>query len=504
MRTTKIERVRGVNDILPDICTVEQQIAAQLSSCFQSFGYRPIDVPILEYTELYLRKSGEELISRMYDFTFYNRRLCLRPEFTASIVRAYIDNLQGQPLPLRLYYQGPVFRYEKPQRGKYRQFTQMGVEMLGAGGAMADAEAIATACKALGKLGLSNYRLVIGHINVLSKFLGSLNLENRLSSFLLANMEVLRREGREYIEKSLQEIYPYFGAAVEDIPSTNKLTQLFQHSSNSEARLAILELVESMNINLDDTRPSEEIAERLLDKIKHQDQNPAINKALGFMAELGQIKGKPEAALPQAEKVLKAYEVDSSALGELRDILKNLESYDINQESISLDFGMSRGLQYYTGTIFEIHHGDSGKGQQLCGGGRYDELVATLSGKKNIPATGFSFGMERLRLALEEENLLPTKVTETVDVLVIPVTPQEYSYGIQVAEKLRHGGLKVELDVRSKNVSSNLQYAVKQGIPFAVILGSQEEKAAKVMLRDLAANKQEQVAIGEVLKLVEG
>ncbi|MGB7519010.1 MAG: ATP phosphoribosyltransferase regulatory subunit, partial [Spirulinaceae cyanobacterium] len=90
MRTTKIERVRGVNDILPDICTVEQQIAAQLSSCFQSFGYRPIDVPILEYTELYLRKSGEELISRMYDFTFYNRRLCLRPEFTASIVRAYI------------------------------------------------------------------------------------------------------------------------------------------------------------------------------------------------------------------------------------------------------------------------------------------------------------------------------------------------------------------------------------------------------------------------------
>ena len=502
MGTTKIERVRGVNDILPDICAVEQQIAEQLSNCFQSFGYRPIDVPILEYTELYLRKSGEELISRMYDFTFYNRRLCLRPEFTASIVRAYIDNLQGMPLPLRLYYQGPVFRYEKPQRGKYRQFTQMGVEMIGAAGSMADAEAIATPCKALAQLGLSNYRLVIGHIGVLSKFLKSLELENRLSSFLLANMEVLRREGREYIEKSLQEIYPYFGTRVEDIPRNHKLTQLFQNSSNEEARLAILELVESMNINLDDTRQPEEIAERLLDKIKHQDQNPVINKALGFMEELGQIKGKPEDVLPQAEKVLKAYEIDSSALSELQEILKKLKSYDINQESISLDFGMSRGLQYYTGTVFEIHHGNLGAGQQLCGGGRYDELVATLSGKKNLPATGFSFGLERLRLALEEEKLLSTQVGKTVDVLVIPVTAQEFRYGIQVAEKLRHSGLKVELDVRGKNVSSNLQYAVKQGIPFAVILGSEEKKAAKVTLRDLAASKQEQVAIDDVLKWI--
>lgn len=502
MGTTKIERVRGVNDILPDICIAQQQIAEQLSNCFQSFGYRPIDVPILEYTELYLRKSGEELISRMYDFTFYNRRLCLRPEFTASIVRAYIDNLQGMPLPLRLYYQGPVFRYEKPQRGKYRQFTQMGVEMIGAGGAMADAEVMATACKALTQLGLSNYRLVIGHIGVLSKFLKSLELETRLSSFLLANMEVLRREGREFVEKSLQEIYPYFGTGVEDIPSNNKLTQLFQNSSNEEARLAILELVESMNINLDDTRQPEEIAERLLEKIKHQDQNPAINRALGFMKELGQIQGKPEDALPQAEKVLHTYEIDSSALSELQEILGNLQSYDINQDRISLDFGMSRGLQYYTGTVFEIHHLNSVSGQQLCGGGRYDELVATLSGKKNLPATGFSFGLERLRLALEKENLLLNKINQNVDILVIPVTTKEYSYGIQVAENLRHIGLKVELDIRGKNVSSNLQYAVKQGIPFAAILGSEEEKAAKVTLRDLAASKQEQIAIGDVLKWI--
>ncbi|WP_162182963.1 ATP phosphoribosyltransferase regulatory subunit [Neosynechococcus sphagnicola] len=113
MQTTKIERVRGVVDALPDDCELNRQITERLKSCFESFGYRPLDVPIIEHTDLYLRKSGEEIIDRLYDFVYRNRRLCLRPEMTASVMRAYIDNFQADSLPVRLHYAGPVFRYEK-------------------------------------------------------------------------------------------------------------------------------------------------------------------------------------------------------------------------------------------------------------------------------------------------------------------------------------------------------------------------------------------------------
>ena len=153
MQTVKVERVRGVNDILPSTYQIDQQIKSILSRNFESYGYQPIDVPLIEYTELYLKKSGEDIISRLYDFIYRNRRLCLRPEFTASVVRAYLDNLQEVPLPVRLYYKGPVFRYEQPQKERYRQFTQMGIELIGATGAIADGEVISLASQGLGQIG---------------------------------------------------------------------------------------------------------------------------------------------------------------------------------------------------------------------------------------------------------------------------------------------------------------------------------------------------------------
>src|SRR5204863_1415825 len=119
---------------------------------------------------------GEEFVERMYAFTSYNRRICLRPEFTASVMRSYVRRLGGQPLPLRLHYAGPVFRYEKPQRLRYRQFTQAGVELIGAAGPAADAEILSLACQATEAAGVSDWTAVIGHIGVVSELLDSLAL----------------------------------------------------------------------------------------------------------------------------------------------------------------------------------------------------------------------------------------------------------------------------------------------------------------------------------------
>ena len=509
MRTTKVERVRGVNDILPDTYQIDQQIKSILSKCFECYGYRPIDVPLIEYTELYLKKSGEDIVSRLYDFVFRNRRLCLRPEFTASVVRAYLDNLKGVPLPVRLYYMGPAFRYERPQKERYRQFTQMGIELIGATGAIADAEVISTACQGLDNLGLTQYRVVIGHIGVVNNFLDNLQLETRLRSFLLTNMETFKKEGKRAVENRLQQIFPGFGDNYSSInqsvvKSTNKkLTDILQSMEANEARTAIFDLLDSMNIGIGGTREPEEIVDRLLTKMKRQDQTQKLSQALKFMGELIQLKGEPVEVLKEAEKLLSNYRIDASSLTQLHEIVDTLEYYNVDKSRISFDLGVSRGLQYYTGMIFEIYHGKPGEERQICGGGRYDDLIVNLGGRQETPATGFSYGMERLRQALETEG----KIKENdnfVDILVVAVGEEDYSYAIRVAEQLRKVMLKVELDVKLRNVSSNLQYATKQNIPYVIIVGPTERMAAEVVLKNMASGEQKSLEVSEVISKLKG
>ena len=506
MRTNKVERARGTNDVLPPTSYIDRSIRDTLGRCFESFGYQPVEVPVLEPTELFLRKSGEDFISRLYDFTFHSRRLCLRPEMTASVARAYADGLQGEPLPLRLYYQGPVFRYEKPQRGRARQFTQMGVEAIGSLGPAGDAECVGIACRSLAALGLQNYRLEIGHIGLLRAFLTDLGLENRLGSFLTSQMEALHREGQAIVEARLQEIYPEFspdGTSEENGGnSVSHLSQIFRKMDDGNARLAILELVNSIHISLAGNRDPEEIADRLLAKIARQEQTPLLHQAIAFMKELGQLAGEPKAALAEAEKLLASRQIESAAIEELRSLLQLLQHYQIDTNRLSLDLGMSRGLQYYTGAIFEIHFGTGTDAMQLCGGGRYDNLMLALGSRTDTPATGFGFGVERLRLALESEGLLPN-VSIGPDVLAVPVSPQERGYAIALAENLRATGLRVEIDVRDRKVDRNLEYAHKRGIPFAAIVGADERIANEVVLKKMASGSQQRLPFAEAAKQIE-
>src|SRR5437879_1769826 len=169
-----IQRVRGTNDVLPPGDARLRGLEAGLRTSFERFGYQGIQTPILEPLELFLRKSGDEIVARMYAFSHWNRRLCLRPELTASVMRAFVDELQGHTLPLRLHYGGPMFRYERPSRGRSRQFTGVGIELVGASGAAADAEVLHLACAGLESVGITRYRLVVGHLGAALQLLAQL------------------------------------------------------------------------------------------------------------------------------------------------------------------------------------------------------------------------------------------------------------------------------------------------------------------------------------------
>jgi histidyl-tRNA synthetase len=270
----------------------------------------------------------------------------------------------------------------------------------------------------------------------------------------------------------------------------------------AEARMVILDLLEGMNIALDDSRDPNEIIDRVLAKMKRQDQTLRLNKALDFMSELGQLVGEPSQVLGEARKLLTAYGSNHTPLNRLREIIEILKCYDLDWSRINLDCGLSRGLQYYTDMIFEIHYGALKEKRQLCGGGRYDDLIATFGGREDIPAAGFSFGLERVRLALEDVGKLSAVNHKPIDALVISVSSNDLGYAIDVAERLRNVGLNVEIDVRGRSVTSNFQYGNKRGVPFAVVVGADERLASKVVLKDMVSRKEQRVTMSDAINQI--
>lgn len=484
---------------MPAECAVNREIFAALRGFLESFGYNCIDVPVIEHTDLFLTKSGEDIISKMYSFTFKNRSICLRPEFTASIGRAFVNHLQASSLPLRLYYHGPVFRYEKPQKGRYRQFTQMGVELIGASSPWADAEVLHCACGGLERLGLTDYHVVIGHVGVIVELLRAFGLDRRAVVFLVQNMENLSKDGRgiEYVRARLREVYPPAHPATELSALADSLAsgaspldvntlKLFSDMSEEESRAFLRDFLAHMEIGEGlGNREPEDIVERLVRKLRQKDLTSRILDALDFLYELNQLAGSPADALPRIRDLLDSYGLKRSALGELEQLIAALDVYDIDWGKVSINLGMGRGLQYYTGTIFEIYHQTVSSENQVCGGGRYDDLIHALGGHREVPACGFSYGLERLRLALGW-----TGSAVRAEALLIAVEDADRRYAVQVAQELRDRGLRVEVDVRQRGVKGNLQYADKAKIPFCLIVGERERQADSVVIRDMARQQE--------------
>src|SRR5713226_3908329 len=206
----RIERLRGMHDLLPGAYQQQHRLIDRLSTFLAQAGYDPVDSPVLEQSDLFQMSFGQELWQNLYTFRLHHRDLCLRPEYTASICRLYLDHYQRQPLPLRFQYAGPVFRYEAPGRGRYRQHTQLGIELFGGQAMAADAEILQLACDALNELHITAYKLELGHIGVASGFINRLHLDDHAARLLLSLMEQISRssEGEQAAQARLEALFP--------------------------------------------------------------------------------------------------------------------------------------------------------------------------------------------------------------------------------------------------------------------------------------------------------
>lgn len=440
IKESPIQRVRGTFDLFNEEYYQYEDMRKRIKELFESFGYSGIECPIVEYAELHLKKSGQEIISKMYAFKDYGGRdVCLRPEITASVVRAFVNHLQNSPLPVKLYYIGPAFRYDTPQSGRYRQFTHAGVELIGSKTAISDAEIISLACSGLQLVGLENYQVVIGHMGFILELLNTLQLDSQIKNSFIESMEQISK-GKE----------------------------------------------------IDEIRK----------QLEGKGQSAQINKALEFIQELRQIKGSPPHIFTQIEKLLIKYNLNSNPLEELKKIIKHLEYFtSLEWGKITIDLGFGRGLQYYTGMIFEVYCNLLGAENQICGGGRYDELVRTLGGQKDVPSLGFAYGLERVKLALEKENKF-IQESKKPHIFIIPIGIDVYDYMIEIAQKLRQLKLRVEMDVMERKINRNLEYADILKIPFALIVGEDEKVNATFKLRNMQTKQEQIIPLDQIDKIL--
>ena len=439
-------------------------IRARLERFLERRGYTPIGTPMLESTDLYLKKSGGELAARMYSFTDPSgRRVSLRPEFTSSVVQSFVDGALKGPFPQRWVYAGPVFRYEPGSGGG--EFEQLGAELLGAGGAAADAEVLALAAQGLSALGITGHRLRVGHMGVAAAMLDSLGLSERARVFLMGSLPRLR--AGEETSNEVREKAVRLGLLTPD--NTAQAARVARELPMEDAAAMAQGFVGDGMTSATGQRTPDDILKRYLKKLRDVGVPEVFDRALALSAELAGISGPPQRTLGKLRRLAARFSVPAAVLQPVDELLAALARYDLRGAPVVLDLAAARGIAYYTGAVFDVEHPRVKGLPALGGGGRYDGLISALGGRRPTPAMGFAYALDRV------SQLLPSDFgAEDADGGTrVLVTAQEAALdeAVATAERLRAQGIPAELDLESKSDAEAAKYARLRGIQTVMRVG---------------------------------
>jgi histidyl-tRNA synthetase len=451
MMQRAIERVRGFNDLDAEAYARTEAAVDSLKRSFRLSGYSLIDVPMLENLELYMRKNGADILSKLYGLTDQGRReLAMRPEFTASVIRALAPSVDRAAGPVRVAYAGPVFRYEKPQRATTRQFTQAGVELLGEPSPTADADVVALACEAALSTGIARVHVVLGHLGPLRALLSHLTVDGYAEGYLLEHLEYFNRGPAQQKLVRQQLGLDEAGDESSDDADLGELARALGDLTPEAARDVVSGLLQQMGVDLaGNSRTPDEIIARVLEKAQRHAaarsgaRRENLERALQFCSALGNLRGEPEIVLREAGKLLSVYDVPVSALDELRVVVELFRDHQLANVRLTLAPGMARGIAYYSGLIFEMYASPSGTTSpeedeiQICGGGRYDGLPLAITGSRSFPALGFAFGVERILHCIPEAA---TRAGRQKTIAIVLQSQAQRREGLRIAEALKRNG----------------------------------------------------------------
>lgn len=410
MADTKIQTLKGFRDFLGPQARVRLWMMGKIRETFELFGFEPLETPALEYAALLTGKYGEEADKLIYTFQDRGGRdVAMRYDQTVPTARVISQYQNELALPYKRYQMQPVWRADKPQKGRYREFTQCDIDILGSTSPMADAEIMACTYTAFKKIGFKNVRLLINDRKTLVA---------TLEKYATGNVSVFS------IIQTIDKL--------DKIGTDGVVAELVQKGLSKDAARNVI--TDTQNIPISDN--------------------------------LGQISN---------------YTI----------------SLGVAAEDLVYTPTLARGLDYYTGLIFEVNIPEYPTGS-LGGGGRYDNLIKQLGGPE-MPAVGIAFGFDRMIDAAQDLNLIASAQKGT-DVLVT-VFGQEFSeVSAQVTNKLRASGIKTEIFPSTDKLEKQLKYADKKGVPFVVVIGPEETEKNVVTLKNLVTREQKTLSVEELIK----
>ena len=426
-------RPRGTRDFLFEEMEERKKAESTLRYIFENYGYREIKTPLFEELKLFTTKSGEEIVDQLYNFKDKSdRELTLRPEITAPVARLYLNELEKTATkPIKLYYYGSCFRYERPQKGRFRQFWQFGCELIGAKSPQGEAEVIAMCSDSIEALGITGADVNINHLGIIRGLFKHFEVDTETQREL---MVVIDKGDKDLLKESLSGDNP--------IISNDELNQIL---------LKLIDLVGDKSI------------------------------------------------LEDVNELIKDYEEPQEAFGQLKELVDLLESFDM--DNYTLNLGVARGLDYYTGIVFEIYVEGLGAQKQVCGGGTYS-LIKVFGGQE-VESTGFALGFDRLMNAIEELTE-KEEAKSHLDVYVAPISADVRLKAYEITQTLRRAGFRCDVDLNNKKFKKLMNYADKIKVPKMIIIGKNDLEENKITIKDMQSGQQEQISIDDIVDYLKG
>ena len=436
MERIKPRTLSGFMELLPQQQMQMDRIMETVRSVYALYGFTALDTPIIEASEILLAKGGGETEKQIYRFTKGDSDLSLRFDLTVPLAKYVALHYSELSFPFRRFQVGKVYRGERAQRGRFREFYQADIDVIGDESLdiANDAEIPAIIYTLFSRLGLKRFQIRINNRKILNGFYAILGLSEK-SGDIMRTVDKIEKIGADMVR-------------------------------------AIL---------VDDYAISDEAAGEVLRFIAIRGTNAEV------LAALEQYRGKNE--------------LFDEGLNELSTVVRYLGGFGVPEENFAVDLTIARGLDYYTGTVYETTLLDHPEIGSVCSGGRYDNLAEYYTSKQ-LPGVGISIGLTRLFYVLGEQGMLnPDVPTAPADALILPMT-EDISAAVALATQLRAAGLRTQLYTEPKKFKARMNYADRLGVPFVLFLGDDEIKDGVVSVKNMKSGEQVKVSPAEAIELV--
>ena len=436
MERMKPRTLSGFMELLPRPQQQMERMMEILRRSYSLYGFTPLDTPVIESAEVLLAKGGGETEKQIYRFEKGDADLALRFDLTVPLAKYVALHYNDLSFPFRRYQIGKVYRGERAQRGRFREFYQADIDVIGDGklDITNEAEIPAIIYRTFSALGLKRFQIRVNNRKILNGFYAMLGL-TECSGDIMRTVDKLDKIGAEKVGALLREELGLTGESVEEI------LRFIHIGGTNEEVLAALEGYRGRN------------------------------------------------------------ELFDMGLDELTTVVKYLSAFGVPAENFAVDLTIARGLDYYTGTVYETTLLDHPEIGSVCSGGRYDNLAEYYTDRQ-LPGVGISIGLTRLFYVLGEQGMLnPELPTAPCDVLVLPMT-EDLSPAIAAATALREADVRTQLYTEGKKFKAKMNYADKIGVPYVLFLGEDEAKAGAVSVKDMQSGAQQTLSVADAISFI--